>query len=139
MARISSGTTKRPKICFDEWNIWDPVRAPGDKGAEERYTVSDMLAMDVWCNVFIRQSAHVGMANITQSVNVISPLMTTDTGLFKQTTWWVYLLFAKYMRGRTWGACVLRDLWQEDESHLVAECEECGVVRCECGGGGWVG
>jgi len=45
MARISSGTTKRPKICFDEWNIWDPVRAPGDKGAEERYTVSDMLAM----------------------------------------------------------------------------------------------
>jgi len=29
--------------------------------------------------------------------------MTTDTGLVKQTTGWVYLLFAKYMRGRTLG------------------------------------
>jgi alpha-N-arabinofuranosidase len=106
MARISEDTTKRPKICFDEWNTWDPVSAPGDKGAEERYTVSDMLAMGVWCNVFIRQSAHVGMANIAQSVNVISPLMTTATGLVKQTTWWVCLLFAKYISicvGGHWG------------------------------------
>lgn len=103
MARIKSGVEKRPKICFDEWNIWDPVRAPGDKGAEELYTVSDMLAMGVWCNVFIRQSKYLGMTNIAQSVNVISPLMTTKTGLVKQTTWWVYLLFAKYMRGTTLG------------------------------------
>jgi alpha-N-arabinofuranosidase len=65
-----------------------------------------MLAMGVWCNVFIRQSKYVGMANIAQSVNVISPLMTTPTGLVKQTTWWVYLLFAKYMRGNTLGVHV---------------------------------
>lgn len=57
--------------------------------------------MGVWCNIFIRQSKHIGMTNIAQSVNVISPLMTTPTGLIKQTTWWVYLLFAKYMRGNT--------------------------------------
>lgn len=65
--------------------------------------MSDMLAMGVWCNVFIRQSKYIGMTNIAQSVNVISPLMTTKTGLIKQTTWWVYLLFAKYMRGNTLG------------------------------------
>jgi alpha-N-arabinofuranosidase len=41
------------------------------------------------------------MANIAQSVNVISPLMTTKTGLVKQTTWWPLLLFSKYMRGHT--------------------------------------
>ncbi|OCK88629.1 glycoside hydrolase family 51 protein [Cenococcum geophilum 1.58] len=23
-------------ICFDEWKAWDPARAPGDKGAEEK-------------------------------------------------------------------------------------------------------
>lgn len=41
------------------------------------------------------------MANIAQSVNVISPLMTTKDGVVKQTTWWPLLLFSKYMRGHT--------------------------------------
>lgn len=39
------------------------------------------------------------MANIAQSVNVISPLMTTKSGLMKQTTWYPLLLYSKYMRG----------------------------------------
>lgn len=41
------------------------------------------------------------MANIAQSVNVISPLMTDKTGITKQPTWWPLLLFSKYMRGST--------------------------------------
>lgn len=79
----------------------DPTRAPGEAGAEELYTLSDALAVAVWLNVFIRQSKYIGMANIAQSVNVISPLMTTPEGLVKQTTWWPLLLFSKYMRGTT--------------------------------------
>lgn len=90
-----------PTICFDEWNVWDPKRAPGDVGAEEKYTLSDALAVGVWLNVFVRQSKYIGMANIAQSVNVISPLMTTKEGVVKQTTWWPLLLFSKYMRGWT--------------------------------------
>ena len=43
----------------------------------------------------------MGMANIAQSVNVISPLMTSKDGIVKQTTWWPLLLFSKYMRGHT--------------------------------------
>jgi alpha-N-arabinofuranosidase len=39
------------------------------------------------------------MANIAQSVNVISPLTTTQDGILKQPTWWPLLLFSKYMRG----------------------------------------
>lgn len=89
----------RPKICFDEWNVWLSTRAPGSKGAEERYTLSDALAVSVWLNVLVRKSADVEMANIAQSVNVISPLMTTPTGLIKQTTWFPYELFCKYMQG----------------------------------------
>jgi alpha-L-arabinofuranosidase len=53
--------------------VWDPERAPGEQGAEELYTLSDALAVAVWLNVFVRQSRHLGMANIAQSVNVISP------------------------------------------------------------------
>lgn len=64
-----------------------------------RYTLSDALAVAVWLNVFVRQSKYMGMANIAQSVNVISPLMTTKEGVYKQTIWWPLLLFSKYMRG----------------------------------------
>ncbi|KAG6005996.1 hypothetical protein E4U21_007489 [Claviceps maximensis] len=104
LARIENGvppTVPRQRICFDEWNVWDPQRAPGEEGGEERYNLSDALAVAAWLNVFVRQSKHVGMANIAQSVNVISPLMTTKDGIYKQTTWWPLLLFSKYMRGST--------------------------------------
>jgi alpha-L-arabinofuranosidase len=46
------------------------------------------------------------MANIAQSVNVISPLMTTPRGVLRQTTWWPLLLFSRYVRGWTVGAHV---------------------------------
>ena len=104
LARIENNipaSLPRQTICFDEWNVWDPARAIGAEGAEEKYTLSDALAVAVWLNVFIRQSKYVGMANIAQSVNVISPLMTHEKGLMKQTTWWPLLLFCKYMRGTT--------------------------------------
>lgn len=109
IARIENkipSTVPRTTICFDEWNVWDPERAPGEQGGEEKYTLSDALAVAVWLNVFIRQSKYVGMANIAQSVNVISPLMTTKDGILKQTTWWPLLLFTKYMRGWTIGCHV---------------------------------
>lgn len=96
----------RPTICFDEWNVWDPIRAEGSKGAEENYTLSDALAVAIFLNVFVRQSKDMGMACIAQSVNVISPLMTSKDGITKQTTWWPLLLFSRYMRGWTVGAHV---------------------------------
>jgi alpha-N-arabinofuranosidase len=74
-------TPHKPTICFDEWNIWDPVAAPGDKGGEQLYDVSDMLAVASWLNVFVRQAKYMGMATVAQSVNVISPLMTTTMDL----------------------------------------------------------
>ncbi|KAB8238793.1 alpha-N-arabinofuranosidase [Aspergillus alliaceus] len=104
LARIENGVPSdqlRPTICFDEWNVWDPIRAEGSKGAEESYTLSDALAVAVWLNVFVRKSKDLGMACIAQTVNVISPLMTTEEGITKQTTWWPLYLFSKYMRGWT--------------------------------------
>ncbi|EEY23726.1 alpha-N-arabinofuranosidase [Verticillium alfalfae VaMs.102] len=109
LARIENkipNNIPRQKICFDEWNVWDPVRAPGWLGAEEKYTLSDALAVAVWLNVFIRQAKYIGMATVAQSVNVISPLMTTKNGLLKQPTWWPLLLFSKHMRGQTIGVNV---------------------------------
>lgn len=109
LARIENGISPdepRPTICFDEWNVWDPIRAEGSKGAEESYTLSDALAVGVFLNVFVRKSKDLGMACIAQSVNVISPLMTTKDGIVKQTTWWPLWLFSRFMRGWTIGAHV---------------------------------
>lgn len=102
---------QRPTICFDEWNVWDPERAPGNKGAEERYTLSDALAVAVWLNVFVRNSKELGMATIAQSVNVISPLMTTANGIWRQTTYFPLYLFAKYMHGKTVAAHVRSEVY----------------------------
>lgn len=54
------------------------------------------------------------MANIAQSVNVISPLMTTKTGIVKQATWWPLLLYSKYMRGSTVSVNVRAGEYQGD-------------------------
>ena len=106
LARIENKipqSVPRQTVCFDEWNVWDPERAVGSEGAEERYSISDMVAVGVWLNVFVRQSKYLGMANIAQTVNVISPLMTSKEGIRKQSTWWPLWLFSNYMHGHTLG------------------------------------
>ena len=83
--------------------------------------MSDALAVAVWLNVFIRQSKYMGMANIAQSVNVISPLMTTKDGIVKQTTWWPLLLFSKYMRGHTLATHVGCEMYEGETGEYVDE------------------
>ncbi|KAI9643988.1 hypothetical protein NHQ30_007340 [Ciborinia camelliae] len=122
-----------PKICFDEWNVWDPLRAPGEEGAEEKYTLSDALAVGIWLNVFVRQSRYVGMANIAQSVNVIAPLMTSKNGIVKQTTWWPLWLYSKYMRGWTLGIHVRGGAYEG-----VQEPKWLASVVGEQGGASWL-
>ncbi|KZO99446.1 glycoside hydrolase family 51 protein [Calocera viscosa TUFC12733] len=99
LARIQNSVEEEITICFDEWNVWDPQRAIGSEGAEEHYDLSDALAVACWLNVFIRKADVVKIACIAQSVNVISPLMTSPTGLYKQTTFHPLYLFANHMRG----------------------------------------
>lgn len=101
-ARIVNGippSVPRQRICFDEWNAWDPKAWPGEEGAEQIYDLSDALAVAVWLNLFVRQSKYVGMANIAQSVNVLSPLITSKDGIVKQASWHPLWLFSNYMRG----------------------------------------
>ncbi|KAL0947978.1 hypothetical protein HGRIS_010604 [Hohenbuehelia grisea] len=99
LAKIEGNLSKSLTVCFDEWNVWDPVRAPGEKGAEEHYDLSDALAVAAWLNVFVRKAGIVKIACIAQSVNVISPIITSPEGLFKQTTYYPLLLFSNLMRG----------------------------------------
>lgn len=94
----SSLVARDVKICYDEWNVWDDVKAPGSAGLEQTYDYTDMLGVVAWLNVLVRKHHEVGMACIAQSVNVISPLMTSKDSLLFQTTYWPLRLFSRYMK-----------------------------------------
>ncbi|CAK7216574.1 hypothetical protein SCUCBS95973_002853 [Sporothrix curviconia] len=111
-ARFAKKTAKKVKICFDEWNVWHPEKYPGNDGHEEIYNVSDMLGVAVWLHVFVRHADIVEIACIAQSVNVISPLFTKEGDLFKQTTWWPYVLAAQYLVGRSVSTHVQGSAWE---------------------------
>ncbi|KAK8850310.1 hypothetical protein IAR55_004227 [Kwoniella newhampshirensis] len=104
MANISRVTQGMPakdmKICFDEWNVWDDVKAPGtgSNGLEQTYDYTDMLGFCAWLNVLVRKHKDIGIACLAQSVNVISPLMTRPNGILKQTLYHPLALFSKYMK-----------------------------------------
>ncbi|KAF7304465.1 Glycoside hydrolase family 51 protein [Mycena chlorophos] len=121
LALIEHGLSKEITVCFDEWNVWDPVRAPGEKGAEEHYDLSDALAVASWLNVFIRKADVVKFACIAQSVNVISPIITSPSGLFKQTTFYPLWLFANLMQGTALDVYVSSE--EDDDDFYAGETE----------------
>lgn len=78
------------KVAYDEWNVWyrytEGVFGPSDQPPlEERYDLSDALAVATYLNIFVRQSRTVGMANLAQMVNVIAPIFTRPGEMFLQT------------------------------------------------------
>ncbi len=84
-------------IAYDEWNVWFRKRSP-ESMLEERYTLSDALAVSAYLNTFIRHSDSVKMANLAQLVNVIAPLVTNKEGLFLQTIYFPLRLYAEQMQ-----------------------------------------
>jgi len=85
-------------IAFDEWNVWYRTRSHADRvgGVEERYTLTDALAVAAYLNGFIRQCRVVRMANFAQLVNAIAPIFTSKEGLFRQTIYHPLRLYAEH-------------------------------------------
>lgn len=100
-ARVAKQIQKPIKIAFDEWGVWDETVGTAENGLEQFYNFADALAMASWLNVFVRQSDLVDIACLAQSVNVISPLIASPTGVLKQTLYYPLYLFSNYMRGGT--------------------------------------
>jgi len=93
-------------IAFDEWNTWYRARSGTTEfeiaktGLEEHYNYEDALATGMFLNAFLRHADVVKMANLAQLVNVIAPIFTSKTGLYRQT---IYFPLAEYgkQRGNT--------------------------------------
>lgn len=92
-------------IAWDEYNVWYRARrgaaARGKNALEERYNLEDALVVAGFLNAFIRNADVVKMANMAQLVNVIAPIFTSETGMFKQTIFYPLQLFANNVYGKS--------------------------------------
>ena len=85
-------------IAFDEWNVWYRTRSHEDRvgGVEERYNLTDALAVATYLNGFVRNCRTVRLANFAQLVNAIAPIFTNPEGLFLQTIYHPLRLYAEH-------------------------------------------
>lgn len=99
-------------VAYDEWNVWFRER-DGAGGLEERYNLSDALAVATYVHGFVRHCATVKMANLAQLVNVIAPIVTSREGIFLQSIYHPLRLFADHLRSwsvDTYVDCATHDL-----------------------------
>jgi alpha-N-arabinofuranosidase len=83
---------RAPRLVYDEWNVWFRQMT----GAlEERYVFHDALAVGLYLNIFVRNSASVAMANLAQMVNAIAPIVTSPRAAVVQPIYYPFLLHAQ--------------------------------------------
>ena len=90
-------------IAWDEYNTWYRARTDkalvGNHALEEHYNLEDALVIAGFLNAFVRNADVVKMANMAQLVNVIAPIFTNETGMYKQTIYYPLALFANNVFG----------------------------------------
>jgi alpha-L-arabinofuranosidase len=115
-------SSKRLWLSFDEWNVWyrarngaavNGNRAFAPKLLEEVYNLEDALLVGGFVNSLLRNSDRVRVGCIAQLVNVIAPLVTSDTGVLRQSIYYPYAWALKYARGR------VLDLRIESETYPI--------------------
>ena len=116
-------SSKRLWLSFDEWNVWYRARdgqATDGRGTvaprllEEVYNLEDALLVGGFVNTLLRNSDRVRVACLAQLVNVIAPLVTSDQGVLRQSTYYPYAWALRYAKGR------VLDLRVESETYPIA-------------------
>ena len=85
---------------------------------EERYDLSDALAVATFLNIFVRFCNVVEIANLAQMVNVIAPIFTSPEGMFLQTIYHPLRLYAEHTQPvalDTWVEAPMRDATPADD------------------------
>ena len=99
---------KTINLSFDEWNVWYHseeqdkklerwVQAPHQ--LEDVYNLEDALLVGSMLITLLRHADRVKIACLAQLVNVIAPIMTSDTGAWKQTIYYPFAYMSNYGRG----------------------------------------
>ncbi|MFN8526199.1 MAG: alpha-L-arabinofuranosidase C-terminal domain-containing protein [Chloroflexota bacterium] len=114
-ARYEKKIARPVYIAYDEWNVWYRERseAARRRGIEEIYDLSDALAVASYLNTFLRHCAAVKIANIAQLVNAIGTIFTRPDGMFLQTIYHPYLLYARHTQP------VVLDPWVDGPTYAL--------------------
>ncbi len=106
--KVKKHSDKTINISFDEWNVWyhsseqDKKLKPWTRAPhqlEDVYDFQDALLVGSMLITLLRHADRVKIACLAQLVNVIAPIMTSDTGCWRQTIYYPYWLTGKYGRG----------------------------------------
>ncbi len=99
---------KQINISFDEWNVWYHSAEADAKlekwvaqphQLEDVYNFEDALLVGSMLITLLRHADRVKMACLAQLVNVIAPIMTSDTGAWKQTIYYPFLHASNFGQG----------------------------------------
>jgi alpha-N-arabinofuranosidase len=102
-------SSKRLWLSFDEWNVWyrarggdavDGRRAFAPRLLEEVYNLEDALLVGGFVNTLLRNPDRVRVGCLAQLLNVIAPLVTSETGVLRQSIYYPYAWALRYTRGR---------------------------------------
>jgi len=119
MQKADRGNRPPMYIAWDEYNVWYRARTDesmqGTRALEEHYNLEDALVIAGFLNAFVRNADIVKMANMAQLVNVIAPIFTNDTGMFKQTIYYPLALFANNVYGTSLDVLVDCGTYDTDE------------------------
>lgn len=133
MSRADRGDRDPIYIAWDEYNVWYRARrgadARGRNALEERYNLEDALVVAGFLNGFIRNADIVKMANMAQLVNVIAPIFTNETGMFKQTIYYPLQLFAQHAYGTALDVFVESGTYDTTEQFPLGLGEQTATIR----------
>lgn len=99
---------KNINLSFDEWNVWyhsneqDKEIKAWDQAPhqlEDVYNFEDALLVGSMLITMLRHADRVKVACLAQLVNVIAPIMTSDTGAWRQTIFYPYMHASVYGKG----------------------------------------
>ena len=111
-------------ISFDEWNVWFHSNAADDDITqnhpwqvappmlEDIYTFEDALAVGLMLITLLKHADRVKIACLAQLVNVIAPIMTSNTGAWRQTSFYPYMLTSVFGRGTVLNTQVLTPVYE---------------------------
>lgn len=99
---------KKIHLSFDEWNVWYHSLQADRKlekwqvaphQLEDVYNFEDALLVGSMLITLLRHADRVKIACLAQLINVIAPIMTSDTGTWRQTIFYPFLHASKFARG----------------------------------------
>ncbi len=153
---------KKINLSFDEWNVWYHSHEADEKlekwgkaphQLEDIYNFEDALLVGSLLITLLRHADRVKIACLAQLVNVIAPIMTSDTGAWRQTIFYPFAYTSTYGRGtvlntlvkgpvydsKTYGDAPYLDailVWNEEKEELTLfavnkDLEEDMEIHCD--------